>query len=71
MVREPYVEPCVNEDRDEFQTEIDRLLTSYIQEVDESDLTPLSAQVYRVQAINFVRWIKGDFKPGSRKRGDI
>ncbi|MCF0075780.1 DUF2442 domain-containing protein [Dyadobacter sp. CY261] len=55
-------------DHADFQTEIDRLLTRYLQEVSQSNLKPLSAKTYQMQAINFVRWMKGDFKPGSGKR---
>ena len=58
-------------DNTDFKIEIDRLLADYIGEVDQSNLKPLSAHVYRVQAINFVRWIKRDYKPGIRKRGGI
>ena len=58
-------------DDTDFQIKVDWLLACYIREVDQSDLKPLSAQVYRVQAINFVRWIKRDFKPGGRKREAI
>lgn len=55
-------------DHADFQTEIDRLLTRYLQEVSQSNLKPLSAKTYQMQAVNFVRWIRGDFKPGSGKR---
>ena len=44
--------------------EIERLLSGYIKEIEESDLKPLSAKAYRTSSVNFVRWIKGDFKPG-------
>ena len=58
-------------DDTDFLIKIDGLLARYIQEVDQSNLKRLSAQTYRVQAINFVRWIKKDFKPGNRKHRDI
>lgn len=44
-------------DETDFKIEIDRLLADYIGELDQSNLKPLSAQAYQVQAINFVRWI--------------
>lgn len=51
-----------------YLEEINRLLAEYLQEIDQSDLKPLSAQVYQVQSKNFVRWINGDFQPGGLKR---
>ena len=45
--------------------EINRLLSIYIEEIRRSDLKPLSAQVYEVQSKNFVRWINGEFSPGT------
>ena len=45
--------------------EINRLLSIYIEEIRKSDLKPLSAQVYEVQSKNFVRWINGEFNPGT------
>lgn len=50
------------------QIEINRLLADYLKEIDESDLKPLSAQVYKVQSKNFVRWINGEFTPGEVKK---
>ena len=58
-------------DEAEFQTEIDRLLSIYIQETDQSYLKPLSVKIYQAHAMYLTRWIKGDFKPGSRKQKDI
>ena len=51
-----------------YLEEIKRLLTDYLHEIEKSDLKPLSAQVYQVQSINFVRWIKGEFIPGQTKK---
>ncbi len=48
--------------------EIDRLLEEYLNEIENSDLKPLSAQVYKVQSKNFVRWIHGEFSPGEVKK---
>lgn len=48
--------------------EINRLLKLYLKEVSESNLKPLSAQMYQTQSINFVRWIQGDFTPGGNAR---
>lgn len=48
--------------------EINRLLLDYLEEIEKSDLKPLSAQVYQVQSKNFVRWINGEFKPGEVKK---
>jgi hypothetical protein len=51
-----------------YLEEINRLLAEYLKEVEESDLKPLSAQVYQVQSKNFVRWINGEFTPGEVKK---
>jgi hypothetical protein len=48
--------------------EINRLLADYLLEIQNSDLKPLSAQVYQVQSKNFVRWIKDEFTPGEVKK---
>ena len=48
--------------------EINRLLAEYLHEIEESDLKPLSAQVYQVQSKNFVRWINDEFQPGGLKK---
>lgn len=48
--------------------EINRLLADYLLEIENSDLKPLSAQVYQVQSKNFVRWIKDEFTPGEVKK---
>ncbi|WP_025761888.1 hypothetical protein [Dyadobacter tibetensis] len=48
--------------------EIDRLLQMYLKEIEESNLKPLSAQMYQTQSINFVRWINGEFTPGGHAK---
>ncbi|PWJ58676.1 hypothetical protein CLV98_10341 [Dyadobacter jejuensis] len=48
--------------------EIHRLLQLYLNEIEASNLKPLSAQMYQTQSINFVRWISGDFVPGGHLR---
>lgn len=50
-----------------YSKEINRLLAEYLQEVEQSNLKPLSALIYQVQSNNFVRWIHGEFKPGEKK----
>jgi len=52
----------------QYFEEIKRLLADYLQEIENSDLKPLSAQVYQVQSKNFVRWINGEFTPGEVKK---
>tara|TARA_R110002124_G_scaffold171335_2_gene339026 strand:+ start:332 stop:529 length:198 start_codon:yes stop_codon:yes gene_type:complete len=49
-------------------SEIERLLKLYLKEIEESNLKPLSAQMYQVQSVNFVRWINGDFTPGGNAK---
>ncbi len=51
-----------------YLEEINRLLADYLLEIENSDLKPLSAQVYQVQSKNFVRWINGEFTPGEVKK---
>ncbi|PWJ60605.1 hypothetical protein CLV98_101790 [Dyadobacter jejuensis] len=48
--------------------ELERLLSEYIQEIENSNLQNLSAQMYTTQSINFVRWVKGDYTPKGRAR---
>jgi hypothetical protein len=51
-----------------YINEINRLLADYLEEIEKSDLKPLSAMVYQVQSKNFVRWINGEFTPGEVKK---
>ena len=51
-----------------YLEEINRLLNSYLDEIEKSGLKPLSAKIYQTQSINFVRWIKGEFQPGISKK---
>ena len=51
-----------------YLDEINRLLADYLREIEQSDLKPLSAQVYQVQSKNFVRWINGEFTPCEVKK---
>ncbi|CAG5000650.1 hypothetical protein DYBT9275_02505 [Dyadobacter sp. CECT 9275] len=53
---------------EKYLKEINRLLQLYLKEVSESNLKPLSAQMYQTQSINFVRWINGEFTPGGNAR---
>jgi hypothetical protein len=45
--------------------EIEAALERYQQEVQSSGLAPSSVQTYLGHAVQFVRWLKGDFVPGS------
>lgn len=47
-------------------TEINRLLETYMTEIESSELKPLAANIYLTHAKNFVRWIEGEFVPGGR-----
>lgn len=50
--------------------EVERLLGEYEREVEsarrEGRLADASARTYILHATNFVRWIRGDFEPGSQ-----
>ena len=47
--------------------EVKSALEAYGAEVESSDLTEYSKATYIDMADSFVRWLKGDFHPGSRK----
>lgn len=44
------------------------LHAQYVQELEASQIAPLSLVVYKNNSKNFVRWIEGDFNPGERSR---
>jgi len=44
---------------------IDKLMRDYAEQVDKSDLSVASKSIYVDFANCFVRWIHGEFKPGS------
>ena len=56
----------------EIQREIDRLLREYESEVEsaktEGLITRTTAATYILHADHFVRWVRGEFEPGSRKK---
>lgn len=47
-------------------TEIQKLHDEYVREVEFSGIKPLSIEIYKSHSKNFVRWIGGDFVPGSK-----
>jgi DNA polymerase II small subunit/DNA polymerase delta subunit B len=47
-------------------SEIDSALKEYVRAVLASELSASSQAVYIDHASNFVRWLKGEFDPGSR-----
>jgi hypothetical protein len=46
--------------------EIKKLHDQYVQEVEFSGIKPLSIEIYKSHSKNFVRWIGGEFVPGSK-----
>lgn len=52
--------------------EIEKLLDEYVSEVEELEIKGIiqekTAKTYLLHATNFVRWCKGDFEPGIRKK---
>jgi hypothetical protein len=48
-------------------SEVQSALKAYCAAVGTSDLSQASQGIYMDMAENFVRWLKGDFNPGSRK----
>jgi uncharacterized protein (UPF0333 family) len=47
--------------------EIESAFRVYEQEVQASNLTPKTKRTYLLYSENFVKWLKDDFVPGSRK----
>jgi hypothetical protein len=48
-------------------SEVQTALKAYYSAVEASELSQSSQATYMDMAENFVRWLKGDFNPGSRK----
>ena len=48
--------------------EIASALREYEKEVALSNMTSSAKQTYLLHAANFVKWLKGEFTPGARKR---
>ena len=46
--------------------EILKLHAEYVKEIEDSGIKRLSAEIYKTNSHNFVRWIKDEFAPGSR-----
>lgn len=44
--------------------EVNRALSRYLAEVDDTRLAPTSKQTYLTHAENFVRWLEDEFEPG-------
>ncbi|HVT13102.1 MAG TPA: hypothetical protein VHE55_12630 [Fimbriimonadaceae bacterium] len=47
--------------------DLDQLLKDYVVDVEAANLEPNTKATYLLHARNFVRWARGQFKPGSRK----
>lgn len=52
----------------DLQRQIEQAFEDYRREVEASALAEASQHTYLLHAGNFVRWLKGDFEPGARKR---
>lgn len=50
--------------------EVEAALNLYLDEVIAADLTDHSKDVYTYHSRNFVRWLTGEFTPGSRHLGE-
>lgn len=51
--------------------EILKLHEEYVKEIDASGIKKLSADIYKTNSLNFIRWIRDEFSPGSRvKKND-
>lgn len=48
--------------------EIEAALKTYVDEVIDADLAESTKDTYAYHSTNFVRWLTGDFTPGSRGR---
>ncbi|MEQ9127261.1 hypothetical protein [Thalassospira sp.] len=49
--------------------EIEAAYQTYEREVDNAPLAPSTKSTYLSHSQNFVRWLSGDFIPGSTKKG--
>lgn len=48
--------------------EIELALSEYRNAVESSNMTAKTKKTYMLHSENFVRWLKGEFVPGRRKR---
>ena len=48
--------------------QVERALNQYKAEVDSASLQPTTKHTYKRHATTFVRWLRGDFKPGGHLR---
>jgi hypothetical protein len=46
---------------------IKTLYREYQNEVEASDMTPLTKRIYLTHSLNFIRWMEGLFSPGSKQ----
>lgn len=49
--------------------EVEEAFRRYEAEVEESNMTPESKKTYLLHSRNFIRWLRGDFRPGDRLAG--
>lgn len=54
--------------RPDVVKEVEEALERYMREVRATTLTPSTQHTYLLHAENFVRWLKGEFAPGTRKQ---
>ncbi len=47
-------------------SEILKLHELYVQEIEISGMKRLSADIYKINSLNFIRWIRGEFGPGGK-----
>lgn len=47
-------------------SEILKLHELYVREIEISGMKRLSADIYKINSLNFVRWIRGEFIPGGK-----
>ena len=47
-------------------SEILKLHAQYVKEIEDSGIKPLSAEIYKTNSHNFVRWIQDEFSPGAK-----
>lgn len=48
--------------------EIEAAFREYEREVESTNITPSTKQTYLLHSENFVKWLKGEFVPGGRKK---
>lgn len=67
MIRSFGIVPSMKIHADALQ-QVRQALSQYTREVEATDMTDSTKKTYLLHAENFVRWLAGEFVPGTRAR---